>query len=190
MGICKINAGISLPANCLDNALVAGVRDEIILVNIDDISGFVFDAGNPLLITAVTRVSTTLGYGFEGQLNSNEPSYELVKQGFNRVYDHILTFKGFDVSAASKLNFSQMVKAKVVAFIENNDKTFEVYGADTGLLVDTLVRNPNDSDTGGAFDVTLRSDENIKEPKMPLTWLDTDYATTKALFDGLKLAAA
>lgn len=189
MALCKIDAGILAPVDCQDLVVHPGVADRLILFNKEDFLSVTEDVGNPLLITALTLASTTQGYEFQGQLNSNEPSAEMIKQGFNRVYDHTVIFKGFSTTPDTKKLMSDLVKSKVVAVVENNDQTFEVYGIGTGLLVETLVRNPADTETGGAYDVTLKTDENIKEPRLPLSWFLTDYATTKALVDALLVPA-
>lgn len=186
MALCKIDGGILAPADCQDLIVTPGVGDRLILINKEDILSATFDGTNPMLITAMTlKAGGNQGYEFQGQLNSNEPSTEMIKQGFNRVWNHQVIFKGFSTTPDTKLLMANLAKSKVVAVVENNDKTFEVYGFDTGLLVETMTREPGNTETGGAWDITLASDENIKEPKPPLSWLDTDYATTLTAVDGL-----
>ena len=68
----------------------------------------------------------------------------------------------------------------------NGDNFFEVYGLDQGLEVSEMIRIPSDNETIGAFNITVKTtDDGGKEPYMPRTWFDTDYATTKALVDAL-----
>ena len=61
----------------------------------------------------------------------------------------------------------------------NGDSVFELFGAGAGMEMLTLTRLNRDQETGGTYSVVLKtSDESGKEPKLPLSFFDTDYATT------------
>ena len=113
-------------------------------------------------------------------------------QTFTVGYDHIVNFQVFDISSDQKVNLEKLALSKVVAVIENMnvvgnaDSVFEVYGFDAGLEVVLLTRLARDLETGGSFTVNLKTSDNEgKEAKLPLSFWDTDYATTKAKVDAL-----
>jgi hypothetical protein len=50
----------------------------------------------------------------------------------------------------------------------------------------TMTANSKEND--GTISFTLESTEGYEEPTLPMTLLETDYATTKALVDALLVA--
>jgi hypothetical protein len=62
--------------------------------------------------------------------------------------------------------------------------SFEIYGLTTGLEMSVLERDPNTADTQGAFDFTFTTINN-KEPRLPNSLFNTDYATSKAVVDSI-----
>lgn len=183
----QISANILIDCN---NPMTGGVNDRLILINKVDWDLATL-AGTPTLITGITLPTGSVAYQYEGKNNSVEPRAQLVKQRYAEVYDHEVMFKVFKADAATKAQLELLAKGKVVAIIENNYKgasgaaAFEVYGIDTGLYVQDLERTLADVDTQGAFAITLRTSDQSKESHLPATLYDTDYATTKAIVDGL-----
>ena len=191
MPICaKISANVLY--DC-DNPMVAGAGDNLYLINKDDWDEATIteDVGNSQLITNIVLASGDLSYKFEGKNYSVEPTQKLVKQKYAEVYDHEVTFKVFVANAATKEQLEKMASGSVVAIVENvhrgadGESAFEVYGRGSGLEVQDLERMLNDADTQGAFNIVLRSSEVAKEPHLPATLYETDYATTKAIVEGL-----
>lgn len=176
--------------NC-DTPISAGVKDTLYLINYDDIASYTVDPTNANLITGLTLISGARAFKFEGKNSSIEPRGALVRQRYSEVYDHEITFKAFDNGADVKKNLQGAVTKKVVAIVENRfkgstgDAAFEIYGLIAGLQANTLERITADADTQGAYNVVLASSEFEKEPNLPATFFDTDYATTKAIVEAL-----
>ena len=178
--------------NC-DTPIAPGVDERLILVNKDDIDDatVTYDMTDTFIISdIVLAAGGKQGWAFEGNRQSNNPQYLFVPQTVAVGYDHQIDFICFDISAAQKENLEKMALGKMVAIVENNrgrgngDNFFEVYGLEVGLEVITMTRIPSDLETQGAFSISLKTSDNAgKEPKMPPTWLDTDFPTTKALVD-------
>ena len=196
MSICgKIIAGADF--DC-DNPIAPGVNERLILLNKDDFNdaAISFDLTDGFIIQDIIMPTGTNGFAFEGNRQSLAPQYDFIPQTVSVGYDHTINFLVFDVSAIQKDNLEKMALGKLVAIIENNrglgngDNFFEVYGIDVGLEVLTLSRIPSDVETGGAFSLQLKTSDNAgKEPKMPPTWFDTDYNTTKVLVDAILIPA-
>jgi hypothetical protein len=194
MGVCQLlTAGIVFDCNA---NLVGGVKDRMILVNLEDILSITRDSANPQIIEDIVLKTGKVGYVFEGQRNSNDASSEFVKARYSVGYNHQIVFRAFGNNAAIKKTMEQLAKGSIVAFPENNfkgtdgDAAFEVYGLEVGLQVDSLGSNKSDAETGGAYVITLKTPDDFKEPHLPATIFDTDYATSKAIVDSLLVAAS
>lgn len=185
--ICGGIAG-NIAFNC-DAPLQAGTEDRLILYNKADIEGYTLAALNEMVVTDLTLGATKTGFTISGRRNSNAPSWALIPGTITDQFDHIINFKALDLSPASKLVLQGMVGGLYVAVVENKGRgtagntAFEIYGLDAGMELNVMTRNPNDTATNGAVDVTVQSGEISKEPKLPRTWFDTSYAATKVLVD-------
>lgn len=184
----EITAGIAY--DC-DNPPTGGANDRLILLNFSDIDGNVtYDGSNPLLVTNITSGAGT-GFVFEGHNNSNEPRAALVKGRYVNGYDHEVRFKCFKNDAATKEILNQLDGGLFVAILQNNHKgaagaaAFEIYGLQTGLRLQELERIIADAETQGAYNLLLKNDDISKPSTLPHALFDTDFATTKAIVDGL-----
>jgi len=186
--------GITIGADydCL-TPLVPGVKQRLILFNLEDIDTVAYSATPPTsLIELITLVTTKQAFAFEGIKRSLNPQYAFIPQTVSVGYDHQVDFLVFDVSQEQKDNLEAMALGKLVAVVENNNSpgnansVFEVYGLGVGMEIITMTRIPGDLETTGAFSLSLKTSDNEgKEPKMPQSWFDTDYATTKAAVETL-----
>jgi hypothetical protein len=161
------------------------------LVNFADIATIVEDIANPNLIESFTLAAGAFLYRFEGKNNSIDPKSTLVKARYSNTFNHECIFKVFDNASDIKQQLEYMTNTKVVAIVENNYKgstgevPFEIYGLRSGLEITVMERIVNDQETQGAYNITLSSSEQIKEPYLPATLFDTSYAVTKAFLEDL-----
>lgn len=178
MAVCNsISAGVVV--DC-DKPLVPGVETDILLANKQDVAGYTVDVSNPLLVTAITMKSGKQFYKFEGQNDSVEPLSRLVQTRYNDFFEHEARLKVFSNDEDDKLTVEKLIKGLVVALVKGKDGRWELYGKDIGLKAVEFERNPNNQDTGGAYDILLRTSPNsAREPHLPATFFDTDAATTE-----------
>lgn len=184
--------GISLGSlyDCED-PLQPGIIQRLIVFNKADIATITFDVTTTSLITDIVLESTKQGYEFTGTKQSINASYTLVPATVSVGYDHLVDLHIWDVTQENKDNLENMaVSAGLVAVVENiNDvslgnSVFEVYGLGRGMELFSLVRTPADVETSGAFVAQLKTSDTVgKEVRMPTSWFDTDFATTKAAVD-------
>ena len=188
MAVCNtISAGVAL--NCAA-PLVPGVETDILLANKSDIAGYTVDNTNPLLVTGVTLKSGKMFYKFEGQNDSVEPKSRLVPTRYNDFFEHEARIKIFSNTEAHKLLIEKLIKGLLVALITGKDGRWELYGKDIGLKAQEMERDPNNADTGGAYDILLKTPANTaKEPHLPATFFVTDAATTETEVEDLLEAA-
>ena len=181
-------AGITLNADySCDTPPIAGVEERLVLMNFKDIASFAVQSANPSIIEGFTLKSGTQAFSFQGVRNSLVPEQHYAPGRFSpSSYEHMLNFLVWDDTQAQKDNLEAMAIEKQVAIIQNANKTFEVYGIRNGLEVTTNDRLPGDQDTGGGYQIVLKTSENeAKEPKLPRTFFLTDFATTLDLVDDL-----
>lgn len=183
----KINKDIS--RSC-EFPLQAGTRDKAKIINFADIQGKVYDSTNKAQVKDITLASGATAFVVDGINNSIRPQAMLVDGTYHKRFDHQVEILGFDISPEMKEHFNAGVEGRYVIITENffqgenGESAFEIYGLTTGLEFTVLNRNANDAETQGAFAITFLT-KNNKEPKLPNAFFDTDYATTKALFDAL-----
>jgi len=164
-----------------------GTRDRMAVINFDDLSAITY-VGTTSVVDSF--VIDSLAIQIDGKNNSIMPNYKMVKVGFEKMFDHIVGCKGFDISQEVKDDLNKGKDGRYVVITENFAKgtngttAFEIYGISTGLEMTELDRDPNSADTQGAFNIVFGTDKN-KEPLMPNYLFIDDYATTKAFFDAL-----
>ena len=181
-------AGISIGAvyDCV-NPPIAGTEERLVLMNFKDIDSFTVSGTNASIIEGFTLKAGGAAHAFEGVRNSLVPEQHYAPGRFSpSSYEHMVNFVVFEFTQAQKDNLEAMAIEKQVAIVQYADKTFEVYGIRNGLEVVTNDRLPSDLDSGGAYQIVLKTSENeAKEPKLPRTFFKTDFAATLALVDGL-----
>lgn len=178
--------------NC-ENPIAGGAKDRVWLVNRDDIASTTPDPLNPYLITALTLNSGKYLYAYEGQNNSVDLRAALVRQRYTTVYDHEVILKVFDNTPEVKQQIGYLGQGVVVAIVEKNFKAsdglgaFEIYGLDAGLILNASESNASDADTQGAWNLTVSTSEQAKEPGPPKTLLiGGSYTATKAALEALQ----
>lgn len=183
-----ITAGIAL--NCED-PLTSGVVATFYIANKDDIASITYDPTNPMLADNITMVATKTFFTFEGQLQSTEPKFAMIKGKYVNQFEHSVGALIFKIDPATKKEILNMKDGNFVCIVQNNytgttgNCKYEIYGAGSGLKAEVLERNPNDTENLGAFKIELKTQEYAREGKPPVTLFDTDLATTDALVAGL-----
>jgi len=173
--------------NDCDNPLKSGTQSTMYLANYDDLVSVTLSPSTPNLITALTFVSSTVMYVFEGFKQDVKPTQEVIapSNGSNQL-KHALGFIIYQISQLQKNNIQRIAKGNFIAIVENKGKdanSFEVYGLGSGLqIVPGVVRDTYAN--GGGYIISLATLEGEFEPKLPQTLFSTDYATTLALVKG------
>lgn len=184
-----ITAGVQ--ANCA-NPIQGGADDRLILVNFDDWKASVFTLNaNPQIIEDITLPEGKVGYEYEGLNGSVAPKSNLLKGKHINMYNHEVGFIVFDVSPATKVQLEKFNGGRFVAIVENNYKgtagnsSFEVYGKDSGLVLEANERDLGNADTNGAYSLVLKVSERSPEPHLPASIYITSYNASKAVVDAL-----
>lgn len=173
------------------NPSVGGLEVDVLLINAEDINiaTTAVSNSNKVLLTNLALKATKTAFKLQGVKQINGTSYELVKKEFGPdKFKHMFTGVILNPSAANKLQATHLSEGgKYVVVVEqkwkgaSNADAFQVYGLKSGLELMTLTYNSKEND--GTISFTLESTEGFEEPTVPMTLLETDYATTKTAFD-------
>lgn len=185
-------ATASFGFNC-NAPLQGGTADRAYIINYEDYREATkgFNVANRFVLESLVLAGAEVAFSIDGKNNSNAPSFELIKQTYADVYDHKFNWLCFDLTNASKKALAGMVGGRYVVIYENNfignaaQSTFEVLGAGAGMEFKTFMRDPLNNDNQGAYVITMATPEIGKEPDLPYSFYDTDYATTKAALEAL-----
>ena len=180
---------VSVATNCA-TPLQTGTEDRVWIVNYADwrAATITRNVTNSTIIEDI--VLTNPAFYWEGRNNSNKPLFSQIDQGGIEMYEHSIDVLLYNLKNVTKKMLKDMKGGRYVVIYENTYKdstgesAFEVLGETAGLKITTLERDPNSTDTNGAWHVMLTTPKN-KEPNIPSSIFDTDYATTLALVQGL-----
>lgn len=191
-----------IAANILKNCynLVAGIKDTIYLINIDDIDkdNCAFDPDNPLLLTQLVLKSASpalTAYKLEGHNYSNEHDTAMVKKTFYNAWDHNTRFRIFDNTPEDKLWITNATEARFAIIHENNYNkdaspagrtVFEVQGWEHGLEIKECVRVAADEELQGGWNLLAGCSDKVKESNPPLSlFVGGTLAATRAAIAAL-----
>lgn len=171
-----------------DNPASQGIETDVVLINREDIDRALSVVAVDGTIDIELKANTT-GYKLEGvkQINSYNATATIDDASLNKVA-HAFSGRVYNISTETRAFINSLINgANLVAVVEKkakgaNDKfAFQVLGWNCGLELTEGVENSAEND--GAFVFTIASSPLALEPKMPLTFFDTNYATSKTKFD-------
>ncbi len=169
-----------------DNQVVAGTIPRVWLIDKTTVDSVTVGA-NASIASAIVFAVGGEALVYEGFRNSVNPESAFIPTTLTAGYDHQLAIQVYKIDSLTKLELEKLSLNKIMALVENvntpgnGDSVFELFGADAGMEMLTLTRLNRDQESGGTYSVVLKtSDESGKEPKLPLSFFDTDYATTLA----------
>lgn len=190
---CNYLMDASLVPDCV-NPLVAGYEEEALLLNFDDIVSFECLTDKPRgEWNAVVRKVGTMGYPIK--MIGATPFSGTVKAGVvgasgNRTQKTVqFTFADAGLSADNKVDILHNGKFVVImrplhAGSDAKSK-FEIIGKESPLRLTASAQDRNSADTNGGYTITLQT----TEPHAGNYLWDTNYATTLADYEALKVAA-
>jgi hypothetical protein len=169
-----------------DNQRVIGYEDTAIIVNRSDIdwTAVTFNSSNKRIVEAFALVSGKVPYVIHNPRLSN-PSFNGTQTALNadtRNYTKTLQFyyKGIGGEAAANV-VEPLAKGEYVAILQRKDHvgdgSFQIFGLQNGIYATEQVQD----ETTGYWLMTMAIDEPYAETSL----FNTDYATTKAMFDAL-----
>ena len=190
-------AGITVGADydCID-PLVPFVRQRLLVGNLEDIDTITRNSGFDNIIEDIKMKTGKAMFAFEGVKQASSAQAELVVQTLSNAYNHQCNLSVFEVDSAQKRNRQGMAALPQFCLVENSkdtslgDSVFEIFVINRGLEASELIRINGDTDTGGAYVITLITpDEGGKESNLPESFFLTSLAVTEALVEALLIPA-
>lgn len=187
---CEDFLDADISRNC-DEAPKGGIEVNAVIIAVKDIdrTNSVKNTTNKILLDKLQLNAGSSGHFIEGIKQAQGVNYELVAKpnlpdGFKHTFEGVV----LSPSAANKLALQKILSGVGYAVvIERKWKgtaladAFEVYGFGAGLFPTSAVGNSKEND--GVSNFSLASMDGYEEGTLPLTLLESDYATTKAAFD-------
>lgn len=176
--------------NDCENPAIGGLEANVLFFNTPDInkSATTYNSTNKLLVTNFELKAEKIGYLLESvkQIHALKFEYVIKELGLNK-YKHTISFVILNPTVANRNKMHEMNGGRFTVMVEtifkgaSSAEPFLIGGYDSGMELQVVTYASNEND--GTISVEMTSVENYEEPKPVLTFLDTDYATSKALFD-------
>ena len=183
---CITGISKNITSDC-STSLSGGLEVEAWLINRNEVTA-VFDAVKENLITGLTMVGAAVAYKLTGIKKLLNAGHDIVvAEDRPDKFTHYFSFQGFEILSEDILNLDQI--NDVMAFVEIKDKNdtgegiFLGYGVKKGLWKSTDTQRANN--INGARSIEMVSLAGQEEPFSRYVLFDTDYATTRALLEGL-----
>lgn len=170
----------------------AGTAARVILVSYTDIDkGKSTVADNVISVMALKQGAK--GYEVDSMPNATVGSAPVTAGTYMNSFQHSLAVRIFKKSEAAKKFVNQLLNARVVAIVENNDHgdngdtKYEVYGWNSGLVLTEMPTTTEMSD-GVVYQVTLASSSTSQEATLPMSFFNENESTTDEAVEALLTA--
>lgn len=184
---CETGIGASIISNCTTQGSGGNEVKGWIANRRDFIP--TYDLTNTALMTGLTLTVGAQLYPFEGVKKILNSGFDIVTDPARAdEYTHYVGFTGFEYTSDAIINMDAM--NDLVWVVESKDKNdsgdgiFRVFGAKKGLVKTADSMRSNDA-FGGRI-IEMNSPDGEAEAHSNYVLLDTDYATTLALLEGLE----
>jgi hypothetical protein len=190
---CLSEVSVNLDIDC-NNKPVGGLIDKLVLINYNDWSNGAKQADKDLTNPNELFKSITLNAGKKGffvefvKATASYTATPVIAEDNLTGVTHSITIPRFNPSVEAQEVFNQLLNGRVIAVVErawhgvDAQNAFLVIGQGIGLTVSEGGEGSTENITPV---LTLSTDDGRTENSYPHQLLDTDYDTTKALFDGL-----
>jgi len=160
-----------------------GIKNYFYLINKDDFDNYqvlTFD-GTSNEITALTLASGTQGYKFESSKGSAQiiPTAPFRAVSAIDGFDHQIDARIVEASQLCLDDIKRLRFQKVVAIVPLADGRFRLYGRNVGMRISDFQEMPGDADTGGSFQVVIRTPENDPPEIDPPHYIASTYDITE-----------
>jgi hypothetical protein len=157
---CKIDRGSAFTCATI---VQGGIGDYVLLINKEDLDNgaMTFDAVSNEIET-ITLDAGTYAYKFESSKGSTQiiPSSPFRAVTAIDGFDHTVDLRILDATQLSMDNAKKLRFQKVVAIVPLASGQAMMYGRRVGMRLSDFQMMPGDADTGGTFQVVVKTPEN------------------------------
>lgn len=183
---CIIGISKDITSDC-STSLSGGLEVEAWIFNRDELTP-TYDVAEDNLLTSLAMVGVATGFKLTGVKKLLNCGHDIVvSEDRPDKYKHFFSFQGFEILAEDWRNLDDINDVVVVVELKDKNDTgegvFQVLGLKKGLWKSADTQRSND--INGARNIEMTSLDGQEEPFARYVLLDTDYATTRALLEGL-----
>jgi len=183
---CITGIAKNITSDC-STSLSGGLEVEAWVFNRKELSP-TYDATYGNLVTSLAMVGAATGFKLTGIKKLLNAGHDIVVADDRPdKFTHFFNFQGFEILAEDIQNLDDINDIVVVVELKDKNDTgegvFVAYGLKKGLWKSTDTRRWND--INGARNIEMSSLAGQEEPYSHYVVLATDYATTRALLEGL-----
>lgn len=195
--ICSFLLSSDISASCSD-PVVPGFEQDGIIMNREDIDfgAITFDESRTNVISQLAMLSGKRAYRIKvlGNTPFTGTTTSFVAGTYQNTFTNTVQFIVLDNGPDVCANIiDALANGKFVMVLENTykglakatnkgDAAFQIYGYSNGLAASAIENDKYSEDTNGGWLVTM---QETKASKSGMFLFNTDYATTKAMFDSL-----
>ena len=183
---CITGISKNITSTC-ETSLSGGLEVEAWVMNRNEVTP-TYDGTKGNLITALAMVGAAVAFKLTGVKKLLNAGHDIVvAEDRPDKFTHFFSFQGFEILSEDIINLDQI--NDVVVVVELKDKNdsgegiFVAYGMKKGLWKTTDTQRANN--INGARSIEMASMAGEEEPYSRYVVFDTDYATTRALLEGL-----
>ena len=175
----KIDRGSAFDGSAI---VQGGIKGYCYLINKDDwddAQTLTYDATSNEIDALVLKAGTQ-GYKFESPKGSVQIIPSAPYRGVSAIdgFDHTIDLRVLDSTQLGLDNAKKLRFQKVVAIVPLIDGRWQVYGMNVGLRMSDFQINPGDADTGGSFQVVLKTPDNDPPEINPPHYIESDFDIT------------
>lgn len=177
----KIDRGVAFDGDAI---VQGGIGNYILLINKDDLdAGVITVDAISKEIETITLAAGTYAYKFESSKGSAQiiPSSPFRAVSAIDGFDHTIDMRVIDMTQLAMENAKKLRFQKVVAIVPLVSGKAMMYGRRVGMRMSDFQMMPGDADTGGTFQVVVKTPENDPPEIDPPHMIESTFDITSLL---------
>ena len=166
MALCDFLISADIQGYDCANPMVKGAKADGLLINRKDIqlNSIVYDSNNPFKITALPLVSGKTAYDIVqgGKTPFTGTQQEMAEGTYQNTITNTVQFVILNQGYTTAEQIFALMNGEFVVVLQNNNGTYQVYGAETGLHCTGAVRELYSDDTLSGWLVTMTEENAVK----------------------------
>ena len=181
----KLSKNVALGSCRQGNAAVSG---RVIAINWDDFAAATVTESSGV-ISSIVLSGAAKAYALTSKDKGIEASVSLNKGTYGNSWVHQLIIRVFDRTQDNKDTVDKLAQGRFAFIVEHidqesNQTVFELYGRQNGMTASAGEGSSADGD-GVINAITMASDDNARESKLPTSIFVTDLAATRTMIEAL-----
>ena len=166
MALCDFIISADIQGYDCENPMVKGAKADGLIINRKDInmSGVTYDSSNPFKVTALPLASGKTAYDIVqgGKTPFTGSQQEMAEGTYQNTFTNTVQFVILNQGTTTADQVFALMNGEFVVVLQNNNKTYQVYGLEAGLRASAMVRELYNDDTLSGWLVTMTEENAVK----------------------------